>query len=94
MLELQVSPAVHRTPGLSLEERLRELELSGLIEFTDEEAKFVVIGRWVASCTAGLEKQLLVLASRLVAALRCSVSPQHPQSPQHHITGRQAAHLY
>ena len=55
LLGLQVSPDVHRTPGLSLEERLRELELSGLIEFTEEEAKFVVIGRWVVSCTAGLE---------------------------------------
>ena len=56
LLELQVSPAVRRTPGLNLEERLRELELSGLIEFTDEEAKFVVIGRYVVSCTAQLEK--------------------------------------
>ena len=40
-----MSPAVHRTPGLNLEERLRELELSGLIELTEEEAKFVVVGR-------------------------------------------------
>ena len=77
-LELQVSPAVHRTPGLSLEERLRELELSGLIEFTDEEAKFVVIGRWVVSCTNRAGEQQVALPSRLAAALRRSASPHQP----------------